>query len=346
MIMEESKRFRKYAKIWGAFGWTFIILALLGMLGLVVAFIMLGLGVGRAGLLGVLSGSFGGGAVLCGVLGYLTVKRGEHFSDLALDAEERADSEDSFFVGEGTLASFGEEELVIHGEKDKKICVPYREIRVFSVCVRVKPREKGEWSVLVELPARYLVKKAKKEDPPVLVQTEGKERLYQTLKKRGLELLGEPPANRAKKPEKFTRMRKFELPDRKKRKTKLLLAALGGAVVCGGIGLAFYMLSLGAVVAVIGLYVLGRALVGYAQAKRVFAVYEEGLYLKELSLQDSFFLKWEEIVSLKAAEVEKQPAVRAECLYGAYDFPRPDGAYEYLKEKFPDKCGRSEGETA
>lgn len=335
--MQESRKYQKRAKIWGAAGWSFVILALLGMVGLIVVLIMLGFGNENTPLLAVLCGVFVAAAGGCGGLGAFALLRGERSHRAALDALEREDSEESFFVGEDTLATFREDALVIHSEK-KKIVVPYGEIRLFSVCTRRKPKEKGEWSVLIELPASYVLKKAKKEEPPVLIQTDGKERLYRTLERRSLVLLGEPPAGQESR-EKYTRLRDFAIPDPEKRKHCLLLAALGAVLTGGGVGFAFYMAPAGAAVAVAGAYVLGRAIWNYTRAKRVLSVYREGLYLKELTGRDSFFLKWAEIVSLSATEGEKG-AIRAECPYGAYDFPRPSGAYEYLKERFPDKCGK------
>ena len=334
--MEESKRCHRFGKVWGAFGWIFIVLALLCMAGLVVSLIMFGLGNEQMFLLGILSGAFTGGAALFGAAGFFAVKRGELWLARERDALERSDGEESFFIGEDTLATFGESGLNIHN-KERRVEVPYGEVRFVSVCTRRKPREKGEWSVLMEIPAIYLLKKAKKNEPPVLIQADAKERLCQTLQRHGLLLLGER-RKEEEKTKKFTRMRKFDLPDREKRKRALWMLLLGALLTGGGVGLLFYMTAIGAPVIVVGGYIVLRAIASYQRGKRVFAVYREGLYLAELSSRDSFFLKWEEIGSLSAAEAEKQEIIRAECLYGAYDFPRPDGAYEYIKENFPDKC--------
>ena len=343
--MEESKRYHIRKQAWSICGWAAIVLAVLCMLGLVVALIMLGLGNEHIALLGILCGAFAGGALLCGLSGFFSVRRGEFWFSRELDALERADSEDSFFVGEDTMVTFGEGAALLHNS-ERSVSVPYAEMRFFSVCNRRKPREKGEWSVLMEVPASYVMKKTKKGEPPVLVRTEGKPRLYAVLQKYGLTLLGEQRGEEART--RFTKLRTFSLPDRAKRKKSLWLMLLGVAVAGAGVGLLFYIQALGAPVIVVGGYIVLRALASYLRAKRVFAVYREGLYLAELTLRDSFFLKWEEIVSLVPAEAEKQEILRAHCLYGAYDFPRPEGAYEYLKEQFPGKCGeghmRGEGE--
>ncbi len=338
--MEESKKYHLRAKINDGFGWAFIVIALVAMAGLVVCLIMLGLGNEHMFLLGILAGGFAGGALLCGLLGYLLVRKGEALHRLERDALERADGEESFFIGEDTMVTFGEEGISIHNS-ERAIAVPYGELRFLSVCTRRKPREKGEWSVLIETPASYVVKKAKKGEPPVLIQAEGKERLYRALEKHSLVLLGEKEAQKAQNgAQKFTRMQKYDLPDRAKRKRALWFLLLGVLLTGGGVGLMFYMSAIGAPVIVVGGYIILRAIASYQRGKRVFAVYREGLYLAELSSRDSFFLKWEEVEEIVPAEAEKQKILRANCLYGAYDLPRPDGAYEYLKAHFPEKCGK------
>ncbi len=337
--MDERKHYRICAKVWEVFGWSAVVLALLGMAGLVVSLIMLGLGNEHVFQLAIACGSFAGAALLFGSGGYLCLRAGEKYRTLELDATERADSEESFFVGEGTLATFAEGGLEIHGEGGKRVSVPYGAIRLFSVCTRPKPKEKGAWSVLIEVPAVYLLKKAKPEEPPVLIQAEGKKRLYDTLHRRGLSLLGEPPAERPEK-KKFTLLKKFNLPDKAKRKRALLFLLLGAVLAGGGVGLCFYKTVIGAPVIVVGGYILLRAVFSYWRAKRVLGVYREGLYLSELTSRESFFLKWEEMENLVPAEAEGKQTLRANCPYGAYDFPRPEGAYEYLEERFPDKCGK------
>ncbi len=333
--MQESKYCHFHKKLWETLGWGCIVLAVLLMAGLVVSLIMMGLGSVHVPYFGILCGAFAGGAILFGLAGLFAVRRGEIWSGRELDALERADSEESFFVGEDTIATFREEGILLHN-RERSVSVPYGEMRFISVCTRRKAQEKGEWSVLMEVPASYVMKKAKKGEPPVLIQAEGKTRLYDTLRKHGLVLLGEQRKEESPLP--FTRMRKFDLPDRTKRKRALLFLLLGVVLAGGGVGLLFYMSAIGAPIIVVGGYVALRAIVSYWRAKRVLAVYREGMYFAELSLQDSFFLKWEEMESLVPAESEKQKVIRANCLYGAYDFPRPQGAYEYIKEHFPEKC--------
>lgn len=339
--MEEVKKYHLRAKINGGFGWAFIVTALVAMAGLVVSLIMLGLGNEHMFLLGILAGSFAGGALLCGLFGYLLVREGEIIHRRELDALERADGEESFFIGEDTMVTFEEEGISIHNS-ERAISVPYKELRFISVCTRRKPQEKGEWSVLIETPASYVVKKAKKGEPPVLIQAEGKERLYRALERHSIVLLGEKreAQNAQNGAQKFTRMQKYDLPDRAKRKRALWFLLLGVLLTGGGVGLMFYMSAIGAPVIVVGGYIVLRAIASYQRGKRVFAVYREGLYLAELSSRDSFFLKWGEIEKIVPAEAEKQEILRANCLYGAYDLPRPEGAYEYLKAHFPEKCGK------
>ena len=104
--MEESKRCRIHRKIWGAFGWTCIVIALLCMVGLLVVLVMIGLGNERMLLLGSLCAGTAGGAALFGLAGLLSVRRNEMWYGRETDALERADGEDSFFIGEETLATF------------------------------------------------------------------------------------------------------------------------------------------------------------------------------------------------------------------------------------------------
>lgn len=343
-----SRQYHVYRRVFAGIGWACIILAVLCMLAVIVSFLLLGLGKGDPVLVGWLCGGSAGGAVACGGLGFLFMRRSFFFERTETDAEERADSEDSYFIGEGTLATFGKDALRIHRApaargKDKTILVPYDQMRIFSVCMRRAPREKGEWCVALEIPARYLLKegKVKKDDPPMLVEADGKPRIYASMKKYGLSVLGElPPFAREdgeERTEKFTRLKKFVLPDRAKRRRALIFCVLGLALAAGGIGASFWQLTVGALLSVMGIYLAGRSAVSYVRSCRIFSVYREGIFLKERNAQDSVFLKWEEFGRL--TRTEDGETLRAECPYGSYDFPCPAGAYEWLSEQFPDQCG-------
>ncbi len=258
-----------------------------------------------------------------------------------LDYLERCDSPFSFFVGEGTLATFEESGLYLHtAEKGKREIVPYSRMRFFSVCTRTAPREKGEWSVVMEIPACYVMKaeKLSKDAQPILAQTDAKPRLYEALKTRGLTLLGELPQEEEKK--KFTVEKKFYLPDRKQRKRALLFLILGAALICASIPVGIvWNATVGAILAVFGLFLAGRFTYTYLRAKSLFAVYHEGIFWRASGKPDSLFLKWEEIERISSEEVD---TVSVSCAYGAYRFPKVDGALEYLAETHPEKTEKKE----
>lgn len=339
-------KYRNRRKAAGILSWILIALVIIGIIGLIVTLIMLGVGDGtHETLLFILSGCCLGAIALFGTFGFLFIRLSEKLGKRELDYEELSDSEDSFFVGDGTIARFCEGELLIYGEtsrgkRAKTVRVPYREMRFFSICSRHRPKEKGEWSVVLEIPVKYLAKdgKTSKNDSPALIQTDSKERLYACLKKYGLGLSGELPVEKHDS-KKFLRLQKYILPDTEKRKKSLLFLLFGGAVFIGGIVLAvLWNVTIGALVCVLGFYFAIHSAINYAKEKSTFYIYREGVFWKEKTLADSTFLKWEEIVSLSKEEKNGTPCLETECLYGSYSFPCVGSAYEYIKEHFPEKC--------
>lgn len=250
------------------------------------------------------------------------------------DCLERTDGEESFFVGEGTLASFSDGALILHErEGERRISIPYKEIRFLSVCERKAPREKGEWSVAIEVPARYLEKKKTDGAPPLLIRARGKERLYRAIAAHGFSLLGEAPS---KGNEKFSLTRRFSIPNRKKRTTGIVVTALGGAAAAAGVPIAVLLdLSFGVVLSCLGVFVLCRGIFLLFRASARFEVYREGIYWRESSRAESFFFKWEEIVRIAPEEREGSPLLLIECFHGEYRIPRAKGAEEFLKETVP-----------
>lgn len=322
--------------------------AIASLIAMLVVVIMLSVGERsdeKDGLLTVLACSFASGAALFALLSYLFGRLVQRALYNELDFRERCDGENSFFVGEGTIATFLQSALLIHdelGKKREEIRVPYAEIRLFSVCTRRRPREKGEWSVVIEIPVKYLAKegKAGKNDPPALVQTDGKERLYACIEKSGLRLLGERPPRGAKREDKkFSRVKQYGLPDAQKRKRALMLSALGVAVIVAGalVGI-FFNISLGAVLGVFGIFVAARALFAYVRAKATLAFYKEGMFWRESGRTESSFLKWEEIERVSLTQKDGMPLLKVHCIYGDYHFPAAGGAYGFLEENFPEKC--------
>ena len=213
--------------------------------------------------------------------------------------------------------------------------VPYGEIRAFSVCTRRRPRERGEWSVVLEIPARYLMKDGKGD--PILIQTNAKERLCRALEAHNIPLLGEERKERENV--KFSCLKKFYLPDRKKRKRSLAVMIVGIAAAAASVPLAVFLdAAIGAVLAVFGIFVGGRAADVFVRSRALFAIYREGVYWRESGRGESFFLKWEEIEKISAKEREGYPVLAFRCAYGEYHVPRAAGAFESLLEMQREKC--------
>lgn len=215
--------------------------------------------------------------------------------------------------------------------------MPYGELRLFSVCTRRAPREKGEWSVVLELPARYLAKGGRAErDEKILVETDAKARLFRTIEERGLTLLGEKEGT---PPKKFRLMTKFLVPDTDRRRRSAVMTVLGALVAGAGIPVAvFWNATAGSFLTVIGFFLAVRCGAAFVNAKSVLAVYEEGIFWKDVRGAERIFLKWEEIGEVSREREGEKPALKLQCAYGAFRLPDVAGAFEYLREKFPDKC--------
>ncbi len=332
---------KRRSKFFSVCFYLFLALAVAGFLGAIVSVIVFEFNRKMSDTLCyiLLGGCLGGGAVFGGA-SYLFSRFLTDTDRVRLDFSERCDGENSFYVGEGTLATFERDSLLLHGDdgNSKKIRVPYSEIRVFSVCTRRAPREKGEWSVVIEIPARYLAKGGKAEkDEKVLVQTDAKERLYRTVQVSGLTLLGEE--NKPKEAHKYALKAKFFVPVAEKRRRSLIMAVIGFAVAAAGIPVAiFWNATAGSFLSVIGFFMGIRSVAAYIGAKSVFSAYEEGLYWKDAN-GERIFLKWEEVESVSRTEVNGAPLLKVQCIYGAYHLPDISGAYEYLEGFRPEKCG-------
>lgn len=349
-LIKQRERFCRRRRVCGIFGWIFGILAFSGMIGGAVLLVILGVGAqgeDRDFLFAAISAGLIGGAIAFGGAAFALFSASSRAEKGEKDCAERLDSEDSFFVGDGTLATFTADSLRLHAEAPQKgskvIRVPYSEMRFFSVCTRRAPKEKGEWSVVFEIPVKYLAKqgKADKGEAPALIQTDGKERLYTCLEKFGLELLGEaPPRGETVKAEKFALRKKFVIPDKRKRKTAAIIAAIGLVAAVAGVVIGVKISSaVGSVLAVFGLFFAGKFTYNFFRAKSSLSVYREGLFWCEENRAESVFLKWEEIVKISAEQKDGLDFVRTECVYGAFRFPDAGGASEYIKEIYPEKCG-------
>ncbi len=344
--MKSLEKLQRQRTIWNVFTWMVVVIAVLCMIGLVVGLVLFGLNKADLVLAGILGGCFAAGGAVFGVLGFWCFRRGAALAAAELDGLELKDSPYSFFVGEGTFATLKNDVLYIHDSENKKrILIPYSDIRFFSICTRRAPRERGSWSVVMEIPAHYVEKGGKRDLPNVLIQTEGKQRLYRRLKELGRELVGELPAEAleleggkesAKK--KFKRVKKFILPDVQKRKRALVFMSLGFLALVSGIFAAIYWNStFGSVIILIGGYTGVRAMLLFFRAKAEFSIYEEGIFYREPRGVDNVFLKWGEFSGISRTSNEVR-CLRVECPYGAYEFPCIEAAYDYIVEHYPDKC--------
>ena len=314
------------------------ILAVLCLIGLVVSVLMLNIGEKNAQrdfILYVLTGCFVGGAVGMAACTYFLAKLMSRASYKELDFRERLDGEESFFVGEGTLLTFGESGITLHAEKEggnKPVFVPYDKTRYISICTRRRPREKGDWCVAIEIPIKYLSKNAEeKEGEKVLVQADAKDRLYRALEKHNLTLFGE--RREENKPnQKFTPVQRFSLPNRRKRKTALIMLVVGIVLIGGAIpfGLLVHA-TIGALLGAVGLVLTLRGGVSLVKAKAVFGVYKEGIFWRESSGGESLFLKWEDIEGVSLEEQKGFPVLVFRCDYGKYAIPAVEGAYECIE---------------
>lgn len=341
--MSEEERTKKGAHLsrlcsaLGAFTVIFAVGAVVLLLGVLAAVIAAEFKRDASDLCFLLAGVFGGGAVLFCAAAVGFERLSSVTDERVLDYFERCDGAESFFVGEGTLATFRKDSLCIHGDAREEIFVPYAEITAYSVCARKRPREKGAWSVVFEIPARYLLKKEKGGEPPLLVQTAAKPRLFRALEAHSIPLLGERREETAQKV-KYTREKKFYLPNKKKQKRELLFLAFGALLLVAGVLLLILVNpTIGSVLICFAVIVGGKAIFSFFRARALFAVYREGIYWRESDSRESVFLKWEEMTSLTAAEEKGYPVLRVELPYGRYHFPRAAGVCEYLAEHHPEE---------
>ena len=356
LLIRQAERAAKRRKALTVLAWTAAILALLLVIGAIVCLVMLGLGSENFYLLGFLAlGGMLGAAALGGV-GFALFRASVKAEDEERDFFERADGEESFTVGEGTLATFSEDALVLHGQdrqkKERRIRVPYKEMRFFSVLVRHTPKEKGEWRILFEIPAHYLSKKPQKGEPPALIETQGKERLKACISSHGLALVGETPAPSAEgekgvKPQKPKKEQRFVLPDAEKRRRQLPFLVLGAGLFVVGIAVAVLVnRTIGIVLSCFGVYLLLHGAVGYARARTELILLDAGIWDKKATRAESSFLTWEEIECVFFSEgregtdktPEEKPALILTCAYGDHGFTPVREAYDYLLAHHPEKC--------
>lgn len=333
---KRSLRRRKTATLTATF--CIAILALLALIGVVA--VMFVLEFADLGMDLLLFGIMGGLALLaigCAVAVYFLMKHGELLGKRFADLTEQCDGAESFFVGDTTLLTFGKEGIVLHDDTPTPpIRVPYARLRFFSICMRKYMREKGEWAVLIEIPANFLQKDG---EGTALIRADAKPRLYACIEAHGLELLGEKPQGDLETfpKTKYKAEQTFSLPNKKSQHMSLILGAVGLMLIGAGIAIAVLIkpLTLGAILAAFGAVVLGRAIGNFMRARAVFVIAKEGIFWRDTG--ESIFLKWEEITGLHTEE-SPAPILAVECAYGAYRFPRAAGVWEELCKIRGDLC--------
>ena len=346
-----AKRLRRSLTAANFSAFLVAVVAILCLVGVLVCVIMLEVGertVDEEWLLYLLTGIFAGATVVFALIAFFLGKLSQSLTASEADYRERCCGEACFFVGDGTIARFDDDCLRICAEgrpvDEKTIAIPYSEVRFFSVCSRMKPAEKGTWSVILQVPAHYVAKEGKtgKGAPAVLIQAEGKERLYRRLEALSLSLSGEPPL-RGARPEakKYTRRIRFVLPDRSRRKRAVLTIVFGALLVAGGIVAAIlWDAAIGAVIAVFGALVTGRSVYAFVTARGLVGIYDEGIYWCESdrAASERFFLKWDEIVRIALETYDEKRFLALICEYGTYHIPDVAGAYEYCRKFRPALC--------
>ncbi len=334
-MKSKELRLRRKRKTAFAVSWTSVGLLVICVAGLLVSFVLYGLARTNEHdrLYVSLIGGFAAGIAAFGLIGVGCMKLASKWLFEERDEAERAISEDSFFAGEGTVATFRDAGMVLEAGS-VAVTVPYPELRAFAVCTRTRPREKGEWSVAIEIPAKYLSKKKTKNEPPVYAQFDYKPRLLDRLAFRGIAVGGE---KKGKGKGRFRRLETFALPDRRKRRNALLTALVGAAVAAVGVGLAFTSLStLSAVMVALGLLVAARSTVRFVQSKFLLAVYREGIFKREENGLGAFY-KWEELVSVTRVAKDGEQSIRLDFGYGELLCPEADGFYDFVARNYPQK---------
>ena len=117
-----------------------------------------------------------------------------------------------------------------------------------------------------------------------------------------------------------------------------MLLGLGILLTAAGVPVGFLLdLTVGAVLTTFGVLIACRAAYSYVRARAMFAIYKEGVFWQDSDRTENIFLKWEEIERFAPEEQEGYPVIAFYMVYGAYRFPRPEGAWEYLEEKYSEK---------
>lgn len=332
--------YRGKRKFCYALSWVLVVLSVLCIVGLLVAIVLFAIRLGENdALFLILSGAFLIGAVVFALISVWLSRVTVRLLRMERDVDERAVSEESFFAGEGVMATFQEKGLSFGKGEGVEILVPYSQIRATRVCTRTAPKVNGERYVLIEIPARYLTKKGKGEEL-LPVQLDDKPRLIECIRRYGVPLGGE---SYEKTREKFKKVTRFQTWNRETCTKHLIGCAVGAVLFILGVVLAFVLstATVGAVILAFGGLIAVKSACSVLRAKNVIVVYEEGFFKKAEGEPNAFFL-WEEIKGISKKEEEGKRFLVFDCGYGDFICREVDGFYEYVSEKSPVFIGARE----
>lgn len=297
-------------------------------------------------------------AIACAVPAFRRMER----ALLALfDAAERADSEDSFLFGDDVLGTFGENGITMHtshaamdemrprnrrrgaeeeGARDYEdtmdevnVQIPYHDMTFSLFSMRRFPADKGERSLLVKIPDRYLTRKGGEGTSSVVTLT-WKKRLQESMERYRVRYESYSEG-RKKGKVLFSSVKRTNSP---KRKSGFLFLAIGIALVVAGIALAFTSessIGLPVALAAFGVILGGKGAYSLVKSgKSGLQILESGVYWKEEEKKDGVFFCWEDIESVRLTRRGKETFLLFRMPFGEYFFPDRDGLSAFLKENF------------
>lgn len=339
--MKEAKRNYLLSRI---FVGTLVVLLLIGMIGCIISVIIAETRLGTPEE----DGAWVAAAVFIAVLFlsialFLPVYRFGASSRLRYEDErERLDSEESFFVGENLLFTFGENGATIHNEtaggEEISVSIPYSDIACFDFWLRRTPKAKGERSILVKIPAKYLSKDPKERSgEPSLVTMTYKQRLLDAIDRHSVSLTRccEGCAKNTKKLFSVT-AKSSDVAS----KSSAVSVVAGGLLIVAGVVLAFLLESavLGVALAVFGAILCGKSVFSLLRnGKTGLVVSAAGVWWREANQYDSLFLRWEDVSCVKLHRHGGETYVAFVCPFGSYYFPDIDGLSGFLRERFSEK---------
>ncbi len=256
----------------------------------------------------------------------------------------RAISANSFVIGRTVLTFLNEGMYICKGREEVfeecKIIVPYSAIKAYSTTKRRRPNMYGQELIYVKMPACFL-KEGKSGN--VAYTLEANKKFERLLDKHGAEVFdtrGEPSA----RPK---RMKSFELSGYRRKRSMTAFFGWGATVFCALAFLGLWVICsrsavAGSLIAVTGaLTGAFTACAGYFNNRERVTVCHNGLYWKD-GLSNVSFLPWAEVHSVSCKPCGNGNLVVFDCGYSYRGIWNDKGFYEFIKEKFPEKCEGSD----